>query len=292
MGYMHINNLYKYQDILVFKWLYALEKIHGTSANIRYKDGIIQYHSGGESYQRFVGLFNEPELLAKFQTLPMEMEVVIYGEAYGGKQQGMSGTYGKELKFVAFDVTVDDKWLTVPKAEKFVTDLGLRFVYYTVVNTDNNLEQIEAQKNAPSVEAERNGMGADKLREGIVLRPPFECFDDHNNRMIIKHKRDEFRETASPRVVKTSEELEKIAEVNRIADEWVTEMRLTHILDKLGEIGMEDIPKLIKAMNEDIAREGEGEFVPSKEAERAIGKATVALFKNRLRKTLVNTAGE
>jgi hypothetical protein len=30
MGYLHIDNLYKSQDILLFKRCYALEKIHGT----------------------------------------------------------------------------------------------------------------------------------------------------------------------------------------------------------------------------------------------------------------------
>jgi hypothetical protein len=34
MGYAHINNLYKDQEILIFKHVWALEKIHGTSAHI------------------------------------------------------------------------------------------------------------------------------------------------------------------------------------------------------------------------------------------------------------------
>lgn len=34
MGYMHIDNLYKDARVLSFKHVYALEKIHGTSAHI------------------------------------------------------------------------------------------------------------------------------------------------------------------------------------------------------------------------------------------------------------------
>ena len=34
MGYRHIDNLYKNQDILLFRECFALEKIHGTSANV------------------------------------------------------------------------------------------------------------------------------------------------------------------------------------------------------------------------------------------------------------------
>lgn len=38
MGYMHIDNLYKNQDMLIFRECYALEKIHGTSAHVSWKD--------------------------------------------------------------------------------------------------------------------------------------------------------------------------------------------------------------------------------------------------------------
>lgn len=34
MGYLHIDNLYKAQEILAFRTCFALEKIHGTSANV------------------------------------------------------------------------------------------------------------------------------------------------------------------------------------------------------------------------------------------------------------------
>ena len=37
MAYMHIDNLYKNQEVLLFKECYAMEKIHGTSAHIRSK---------------------------------------------------------------------------------------------------------------------------------------------------------------------------------------------------------------------------------------------------------------
>ena len=40
MSYMHIDNLYKNQDILLFKECYALEKIHGTSAGLEFGLGL------------------------------------------------------------------------------------------------------------------------------------------------------------------------------------------------------------------------------------------------------------
>ena len=48
MGYLHIPNLYKAQEILMFKRCYALEKIHGTSAHIAWDGNHIRFFSGGE----------------------------------------------------------------------------------------------------------------------------------------------------------------------------------------------------------------------------------------------------
>ena len=102
MGYLHIDNLYKAQEILAFRHCYALEKIHGTSAHISWKDGLVNYFSGGESHDRFVELFDGIDLDGKFTAgwAPC-FHMTVFGEAYGGKQQGMSKTYGPNLKFVA-----------------------------------------------------------------------------------------------------------------------------------------------------------------------------------------------
>jgi len=132
MSYAKIDNLYKNQEILLFKEAYALEKIHGTSSHIRFTNvssPALKFFSGGEKHESFVKLFNEEILIAKFLELN-QIDITIYGEAYGGKCQGMSDTYGKELKFVAFDVKINDKWLDIPAAESIVKQLGLEFLIY------------------------------------------------------------------------------------------------------------------------------------------------------------------
>lgn len=100
MGYLHIDNLYKNQEILLFKECFALEKIHGTSAHVAHKDGTLRFFAGGSKHESFVALFDQEALLEKLQGL----NVTIYGESYGGKTQGMSETYGKEMKFIATDL--------------------------------------------------------------------------------------------------------------------------------------------------------------------------------------------
>jgi len=277
MGYLHIDNLYKSQDILMFKEVFAMEKIHGTSASVKFIAGELTFFSGGEKHDKFVALFNKEELVEKFRAQGIEA-AVIFGEAYGGKQQGMSDTYGKVLKFIAFDVFLGEHWLSVPQAEEIVKALGLEFVPYTKITTE--LETIDKERDAMSVQAVRNGITEPKIREGIVLRPLVELKKNNGSRIIAKHKRDEFGERQTPQKVVDPEKLKVLQEANAIADEWVTMERLKHVLDKLPpETGMEQTGDVIKAMVEDIIREAKGEIVESHEANRAIGKKTALMFK-------------
>lgn len=289
MGYMHIDNLYKIQDILLFKECYALEKIHGTSAHLSWKGPCadmtsegLRFFAGGESHTNFVKLFDEEALKAKF-TEAGTPEITIYGEAYGGKQQGMSATYGKELKFVAFDVKIGDNWLSVPQADAFVQSMGLEFVYYTKISTD--MASIDAARDADSQQAIRNGVGPGKKMEGVVLRPLIELTKNNGSRIIAKHKRDEFKETATPREV-TPDRLKVLSDAQAVADEWVTPMRLTHVLDKVQPAGIEDTPKVIAAMIEDVQREGAGEIEWSKDVAKAVGSKAAKDFKDRLKAAL------
>lgn len=288
MGYLHIDNLYKDQTILIFKECYALEKIHGTSAHLSWncKEKKVKYFSGGESNERFVKVFDNDFLINKFSELFIDSNAVVYGEAYGGKQQGMSNTYGKELKFVAFDVSVNELWLEVPKAENVCNALNIEFVEYVKVPTD--LEALNAERDKPSTQAKRNGIEDDKIREGVVLRPLVEFIMKNGSRVIAKHKRDEFKETKTPREV-SPEQFKILEDAKAIAEEWVTEMRLKHVLDKLPQgINVESTKLVIEAMVEDVYREAKGEIVESKDVTKFIGSRAAQLFKQKLQSQLSN----
>jgi len=279
MGYLHIENLYRTQHILAFRECYALEKVHGTSAHIAWSDGALRFFSGGESHERFVGLFDGADLATRFTTLG-HPSVTVFGEAYGGKQQGMRATYGEALHFIAFDVQVGETWLAVPDAAEVVAALGLEFVPYAKGAAD--LAWLDAQRDAPSVVAVRRGCG-EKAREGVVLRPLFEVTLNNGARVIAKHKRDEFRERTTPQKVVDPAALAVLAKADAIAAEWVTEMRLSHVLQRIPTPHrMEQVPQIITAMIEDVTREAAGEIVDSKEARRAIGKRAAEMFKARV----------
>lgn len=288
IGYLHIPNLYKNKTILELPEVYALEKVHGTSAHIYFKSGQpISFFSGGEKHENFKSLFNEEFLQTALESFGIE-SIVINGEAYGGKCQGMSKTYGKELKFVVFDVRFNGTWLPVPAAEQVTKMLKLEFVHYVKIST--KLEDIDRERDADSVQAIRNGMGEGHKREGIVLRPLEELVDERGNRIIAKHKRSDFIETKTPREINPDKQL-ILKEAKAIAAEWVTPMRLQHVLDqvivfkKLREkddnvvLGIEDTKFVIEFMCEDIKREAKGEILESKEAMRAIGRMTASLYR-------------
>lgn len=283
MGYLHIENLYKNQTVLQLEEIYALEKIHGTSAHIGFKDGQVTFFSG-EQPAVFKALFDEEFLTTALASFGVD-QVVVNGEFYGGKCQGMSKTYGKDPKFVVFDVRFNGSWLPVPRAEQVAAMLKMEFVHYVKIST--KLEEIDRERDADSVQAVRNGMGEGHKREGVVLRPCEELFDERGSRLIAKHKRSEFIETKTIREVNPDKQL-ILKAANAIAEEWVTPMRLQHVLSVVrimrhmidGQpLDMTDTGRVISAMIEDVEREAKGEILESKEARTAIGKRTARLFK-------------
>ena len=283
MSYLDIQNLYKSRDIFLFRECYATEKIHGTSAHVRWKDGKVTFFSGGVDHASFVKLFDESKLLGAFITLA-QPEVVVYGEAYGGKCQKMSETYGKELRFVAFECRVGARWLSVPRAEFMATQLGLDFVPYNIIPA--MVWALDAEILLDSVQAIKNGMGPGHMREGIVIHPLIEVTKSNGERIIAKHKRDDFAETKTPRPL-DAEKLKILTRAQEIADEWVTDMRLTHVLDAFPCADIAKTGDIIKAMIEDIRKEAVGEITEITDiVYKAVARKAALLFKARLKNQL------
>ena len=290
MSYMHIANLYQAQEVLLFKRIFSLEKIHGTSAHIGFRPSTgMVFFGGGASRNSFLALFDQDKLKETFAQFFIERAwgddmLTVYGEAYGGKMQGMSATYGKELKFVAFEVRVGDTWLAVPAAEEVTRKLGFEFVSYEEI--DGTAEAVQKALERDSEQAIRNGMGLGHRREGVVLRPPLELTKNNGGRIIAKHKNPEFAENKTPREIDPNK-MKVLADANAIAEEWVTGMRLDHVLDAFTKpLDLSMTGAVIKAMIEDVVREAGAEIVDSKEARTAIGTRTAKVFKQKLNQSI------
>ncbi len=105
---------------------------------------------------------------------------------------------------------------------------------------------------------------------------------------MAKHKRDEFMETKTSRKVQDPIKMKILSDAKAVADEWVTIMRLNHVLDKIENPGMEKMREIIISMVEDIKREGDKEIVWSKPVERAIGQLTGKMLKQYFQNKLKN----
>ena len=303
MGYRHIEQLYKNRTVLAWKQVYCLEKIHGSSAHLSWNgpEKKLTYFSGGEKYENFVKIFDEPALIANLVELFSESRLTIYGEVYGGRCQKMSDTYGPVLRFVAFELMFTtqgdrERWYNVPDAEQIVKALGLDFVSYNLV--DATIEEMDKQRDLPSEQAFKNGMAKRedpstwKKREGVVIRPPMELYDFQGGRFLAKHKSEEFAEREHTPKLQDPEATMAIADGKKIAQEFVTPMRLQHILDRAKvELNIEPnetkyIPDLIRLMIEDVGREAAGEIVMTKQATKWIGNRTAELFRQHLQDSL------
>lgn len=299
MGYMHIDNLYKSMEILqTQKMVYCLEKIDGTSSNIKFSDGQIHFFHGGGCREEFLKLFDEETLKIHYRHLSID-KIIFFGEHYGGKIQKMRHAYGDAHSFTVFDVfigsakSVDGKeregrFLDVPDAKRITEQFGLEFVPYELVEC--NVENLNACRDKFSAIAALRGMGNEHIMEGVVIRPFNETPDRFGNRLIVKHKRAEFSETSTPREI-SPEKIKAIEDARAIAEEWVTENRLDHVLDHLSAEGkditdIKNMKMIINAMMEDVYREAKGEIVESKATENQISKLTALMFKKRLQSVL------
>lgn len=302
MGYMKIENLYRCQDMLLnYDVLYALEKVHGTSAHISWDGNQIKFFAGGANHEAFVNLFDHRNLTYLIKRYIVsgnyasyfnsyvhsllfenDFKFTLYGEAYGGKLLKMRNVYG-ELKFIGFDVKIGDTWLDVPDAEKFFGLLDLDFVPYTRVTTD--IPSINHARDMASVVAREAGMGT-HVREGIILRPIHEQKNNNGSRVIAKHKTKEYSETSSYRELDATT-LKLYKDAKETAKEWVTVNRLDHVIDKLcgdDTPTVKDSSKLCKGMLDDIIAESRGEIEWNRETEIEILKHTGYIFREYLKK--------
>jgi hypothetical protein len=280
MSYLDIDNLYKNKTILLFRECYALEKIHGTSAHISWKEDKLSFFSGGAKHPAFLSLFDQLALRSQLDLSGIK-SLTFFGEAYGGNVMKMKQTYGDTLKFVVFEVKVGEYWLNVPAAAELAKQFGFDFVPYCRIDT--TLEALDAVMKSPSVQAIKLGMGNNHTREGVVLRP-IEEMTANGGRVIAKHKNPDFKETKSGRPLDEAK-LKVLDDAKAISDEWVTEMRLTHVLDGLQLSEPYDIRKtgdVVRAMLDDITKESTDEIIMSPEAKKTIGQVTARMYKSRI----------
>lgn len=139
-------------------------------------------------------IFSIDTLADYFNISPEDNDIVVtfYGETYGpGINKG--GNYGKEVKFILFDIKIGTWWLKRIQVEDIAKELNIPIV--PIVFRGTLLEAVEAIKKG----YDSTIVTANKpfKAEGMVLFPAVQLFNRKGERIITKLKQRDFLTTVN-----------------------------------------------------------------------------------------------
>ena len=172
------------------------EKLDGTNVRIHYDGHRIELGGRtdkaqfqGELKEYLESIFLTPEMEELFEQNFGDKDVILFGEGIGYKIQfGDKNVYlpGKEVKFILFDVMINDLYLSKENMRQIGEQLGLE----TVPIIDSSATLLDAclfVKSHPlSVYAKKSGI--EQEMEGLVGTPKVPLCDRRGNRIIVKIK--------------------------------------------------------------------------------------------------------
>ena len=195
VNYCEVENLRNYPNIFSpGEHVYVTEKIHGTNCKIGMING--QEMAGSRRTNR-----RRPEdLKTSFYWFPWALQpvatmmkalsvhakvVILYGEVFG-KVQSLHYGKSKDIDFLAFDLYLDGKFVSV---ERF-WDLTSVFGVPTVPSfgyVPYSLERIKELASGKSFVE-----GADHVKEGVVIKPLEDRHEPKLGRVVMKYLSDEY----------------------------------------------------------------------------------------------------
>lgn len=163
------------------------EKIDGTNIRVMWDGHKVTY--GGRTERasipahlmnKLIELFGNDETEQLFEQIFGEKEVILFGEGYGAKIQGVGGLYRPDVSFILFDVMINGNYQSREMVECAAKQFGLEIVPIIFEGTlDEGVTYVKTKPmstigNAPM--------------EGLVARPKVELQDRCGNRLIVKIK--------------------------------------------------------------------------------------------------------
>lgn len=245
------------------EWI-ATEKVHGANfsfwwckvngvrvaSRTQFVDGsffsctdVVERHA--ETFARDCEVFNTDSV------------VVVYGELFGGNIQ-KEVKYG-EKRFNAFDVVIDGIPLNKWDALQMAIGMGFQTVPVIASGKLEDLLEISPEFESPLAATDA---GEYNKSEGIVIEPVVPSFLHTGSRIYLKQKSQAFKEKKDKPVHKPQVAL--TANANDILDRMVqraTEVRVSNVLSKLGELNNKQFGKLLGLFIQDIVEEIEREEV-------------------------------
>lgn len=133
----------------------------------------------------WVALDNTPNLRKFCEANP---DVLVYGEVFGQVQDLRYGCGPGVVKFAAFDVRKDDKWLNAIEARKLLDQYGIPQVPLLNKVADGEIQPIPFNFDTIAEMAEGKSLvpGANHVREGVVVKPLVERCQHRLGRVCLK----------------------------------------------------------------------------------------------------------
>lgn len=224
--------------ISLFKNVVATEKADGSSVRFGLVDGV--YRAGGRNVEfngtKLMDSFgaekwlNEHDAEGRLRSKYDCTNIIVYGEFYGkGVMKRID--YGNEKYFRVYDVMIDEVFLNPDDVEDVAGNLGFEIlpIVYSGYNYLPSLEKVAAELTSVGTPREGNA------REGIVVRPTIRLKDKRGKWVIAKVKNPAFEE-----ILPEPKDNPGIPEdVRSKILRYATEERLTHVLTRMREEGIE-----------------------------------------------------
>lgn len=296
------------------------EKIHGANFGVHIdKENQITFSRRSAILEEGENFFNyqklAPELekcilqLKKIIPFSLTSEVSVYGELFGGgfykdQVQGakrvQSGVeYHPDIKFMAFDVKVNDKFLTARDSYLALTKAG--FDKAPVIKICKNFDEVlQMNPNFKSMVPQYYGLTCeeDNLAEGYVIKPALhEGVLGNGKRIILKNKREGFSERKgkkhTPRVIVTMSDND--SKVYQEVSRYINDNRLNNVLSKEGTLQGKDFPRVVGLLLQDALEDFEKDNAPFKglvENNDLVKRELQYLTSNLVRKDWINIISE
>lgn len=167
------------------------EKIDGTNIRIMWDGHKITY--GGRTERssipahlmnKLIELFGNDETEQLFEQIFGEKEVILFGEGYGAKIQGVGASYRSDVSFILFDVMINGNYQSREMVETAAKQFNLEIVPIIFEGTlDDGVAYVRTKP--------MSTIGTAPM-EGLVARPKVELQDRCGNRLIVKIKVKDF----------------------------------------------------------------------------------------------------
>lgn len=197
--YTNIENLRNFPTILQEREMIEItEKLHGTNTRVAIIEGEMMAGSNrlrrkrpsddafGKSTYWFP--WSLPGVNRLMHSLAEDFrQVILYGEVYGAGIQSLNYGLKNAIKFAAFDLLVDGKYLDSDGFHDLCSSYGVETVP-VLGRIPYTLDAVRAMSGGLTTLVEKDA----HIREGVVVRPLHERTDPKTGRVILKYLSDQY----------------------------------------------------------------------------------------------------